>query len=347
MRRTDDYVSFSPTQVGNFLACQHLTRLELRVLDGELERPGQNDIERRLLEKRGLEHERRVLEALRARGGQVVEIEAGVGSAALQKAAAATLAAMSAGADLIYQGTLLTPGWVGRPDFLRKVEGGGGRLPHHYEPMDAKLSRETKARAVLQLCAYADQLAELQGVFPRQFHVFPGGNRLEPLALLTADYDAYFRSVRRRLQEFVSAAPTAPEPYPEPAEHCGICRFWKRCEDRRRSDDHLSLVAGISRRQRDRLSLAGVNRLEELGLLDRERRIEGIQPEPLARVREQAALQLRGRREGRALYELLPAALPNVGLAALPKPTPGDLFLDLEGDSFVVDEGLEYLFGLV
>ena len=61
MRRTDDFVSFSATEVGNFLACQHLTSLELRVADGELTRPAQNDIERRLLEKRGLEHEARVL----------------------------------------------------------------------------------------------------------------------------------------------------------------------------------------------------------------------------------------------------------------------------------------------
>ncbi len=64
-------------------------------------------------------------------------------------------------------------------------------------------------------------------------------------------------------------------------------------------------------------------------------------------MREQAALQLRGRREGRAIYELLPSDSPGVGLAALPRPTPGDLFLDLEGDSFVFDGGLEYLFGLV
>ncbi|HEY3496724.1 MAG TPA: TM0106 family RecB-like putative nuclease, partial [Polyangiaceae bacterium] len=36
-----------------------------------------------------------------------------------------------------------------------------------------------------------------------------------------------------------------------------------------------------------------------------------------------------------------------VGLEALPAPTPGDLFLDLEGDAFVAGGGLEYLFGLL
>ncbi len=347
MRRTADFVSFSATEVGNFLACQHLTSLELRVADGKLERPAQNDIERRLLEKRGLEHEARVFAHFEATGHTVVTIKAAPGAEGMRRAAEDTLAAMSAGAELIYQGTLLTPGWVGRPDFLQKVAGGAGRWDHHYEPVDAKLSRETKARAVLQLCAYADQLTELQGVFPRQFHVAGGGPELVPLALLTADYVAYFRSVRQRMQAFVASATAATEPYPEPVEHCAVCRYWKRCEDRRRADDHLSLVAGITRRQRDRLGLAHVTRLEQLGLLDRERRIEGIQTESLDRVHEQAALQLKGRQEKRAIYELLQNDVPGIGLEALPKPTPGDLFLDLEGDSFVFDDGLEYLFGLV
>lgn len=349
MRRTHGSVSFSPTEVSNFLSCQHLTRLELGVLEGELERPGQNEIERRLLEKRGLEHEARVLDAFRRQGLSIAEIPLAVGEERVDEAAAATLSAMADGAELIYQGVLATPGWLGRPDFLRKVSSGGaGRFAtHHYEPMDAKLAREAKARAVLQLCAYADQLHQLQAVFPRQFHLVPGGSSLEPQALLTSDYAAYFRSVRRRMQEYVARAASAPEPYPEPVEHCAVCRYWKRCEDRRRRDDHLSLVAGITRRQRDRLSSAGIGRLEELGVLDRERRVDGIAPESLLRVREQAAIQLRGRREGRVLCELLPHSQPGVGLLALPLPTPGDLFLDLEGDAFVMHEGLEYLFGLL
>jgi predicted RecB family nuclease len=346
MRRTDDYVSFSATEVGNFLSCPHLTRLELLVAQRQLERPGQNDIERRLLEKRGLEHEARVLEHFRARGRQVTEIPRGIDGAARERSAAATLEAMRSGAELIYQGLLLTPGWEGRPDFLLRV-GEGGRLGHHYEPVDAKLSRETKARAVLQLCAYADQLYELQGVLPRRFHVVGGGEPISTSSLLTDDYAAYFRGVRRRLHGFVEDAEREPEPYPEPVEHCGVCRYWKRCEERRRADDHLSLVANITRRQRDRLALAGVSRLEQLAVLDRERAVAGIQPESLERIREQARLQLAARRDGKPRYELLPHEQPGTGLLALPRPTPGDLFLDLEGDAFVMDGGLDYLFGLV
>jgi predicted RecB family nuclease len=352
MRRNAGTFSFSATEVAAFLACPHLTSLELRVAEGELTRPAQNDIERRLLEKRGLEHEARVLEHYKRLGREIVTIGARPGTQGMRAAFDKTLEVMAAGADLIYQGTLLTQSedgtsWVGRPDFLQKVQGGGGHWPHHYEPVDAKLSREAKAQAVLQLCAYADQLAALQGAQPARFHIIGGGGAIEPVALWSADYGAYFRDVRRRMRGFVAEATGGPEPYPEPVYHCSVCRYWKRCEERRRADDHLSLVAGITRRQRDRLVLAGVQQLEQLATRDARTRVDGIVSESLERISQQAKLQLRARRAQQACYELLINEAPGVGLEALPAPTPGDLFLDLEGDSFVTDGGLEYLFGLL
>ncbi|MCJ7795552.1 MAG: hypothetical protein MUQ56_02085, partial [Thermoleophilia bacterium] len=52
--------------------------------------------------------------------------------------------------------------------------------------------------------------------------------------------------------------------YPEPVEHCEICRWWQQCDRRRRDDDHLSLVAGISRLQRREFESRGVTTLEAL-----------------------------------------------------------------------------------
>jgi predicted RecB family nuclease len=46
------------------------------------------------------------------------------------------------------------------------------------------------------------------------------------------------------------------------------------------------------------------------------------------------------------LHETLPV-VAGLGLSALPSPSPGDVFFDLEGDPFVDDGGLEYLFGYV
>src|SRR5438876_799654 len=52
---------------------------------------------------------------------------------------------------------------------------------------------------------------------------------------------------------------------------------------------------------------------------------------------------------GAIRFELIPldAAGEGRGLASLPLPSPGDVFLDLEADIFVGEGGLEYLFGLL
>ena len=73
-------------------------------------------------------------------------------------------------------------------------------------------------------------------------------------------------------------------------------------------------------------------------------------PESYQRVREQARLQLEARSRER-VFELLDV-VDSQGLCRLPEPSPGDMFLDLEGDPFAgpvsgppMLRGREYLFG--
>src|SRR5207245_2685599 len=68
---------------------------------------------------------------------------------------------------------------------------------------------------------------------------------------------------------------------------------------------------------------------------------------PIYRLAQQAELQVRQRVTGRVHYELLPPEGPGRGLGALPAPSAGDLFFDIEGDPFAEGDGLEYLFGVV
>ena len=347
--------ALTPTELANFLECNHRTVLDRLVRAGKLERPGQNEIERQLLSLRGDAHEKSVLSHYRAAGLEVFSVPPNPGNPAA--AAEATLAAMERGADVIYQGTLLNGDWLGRPDFLvKRSVGRETRWAHHYEVVDAKLARVAKASAVLQLCAYTEQLASIQGFIPEAFYIVPG-HESAPVALRVADYMAYYRTARRRFEAF-SARLTEDDPtYPEPVEHCDVCPWWKRCEDRRRGDDHLSLVANITRRQRDRLEAQGIATLGALAALPASEVLEGL--DTLPRLREQAELQARARADHEPHFRLLgdadrkplrmpPGAKPKlVGLEALPPPTPGDLFFDLEGDAFVEGGGLEYLFGLL
>jgi uncharacterized protein len=168
-----------------------------------------------------------------------------------------------------------------------------------------------------------------------------------PQAYRFADYAAYFRRVQKGLLAALAAAPS-PANYPDPKEHCEVCRWAEACDKRRRSDDHLCLVAGITKVQIGELKEHGVTTAEALASV----------PFPLPwkpergslpsynRIREQARIQVQALRTGERAFELLPIE-PGFGLTRLPAPSRGDVFLDLEGDPFVGEHGLEYLFGYV
>jgi uncharacterized protein len=355
--------SLSASELSGFFECQRLAWLNSSAARGEREMPGRNELERWMLEYRGHKHEAKLLERYRNQGLEIIELSPAPSSSegALAQAAAATLQALRSGADLVYQGTLRLGDWVGRPDFLKKAPGESALGDFHYEVVDAKLARHAQARAIIQLCEYSEQLGALQGTLPERFWIAIGGSTeteqvRAPLEFRLLDYVSYYRRARQRFERFVAAENPA-EPYPEPVEHCDVCRWWKQCEERRRSDDHISLVAGNTRRQRDRLALAGVVTATELARLEPECKVDGIDSAPLWRLREQARLQVAARGGEQVLYELLPAPSagasrsPSVesgtGLERLPLPTPGDLFLDLEGDAYAFGGGIEYLFGLL
>ncbi len=142
MYRVGDIATYSATDLSSHSECEHRSELELGVLFGTLQRPGQNELDREMLERRGSEHEKRVLEHYSSAGHQVETISAGVGEAERAKAAAATEDAMRRGAPVIYQGVLRRGEWFGKPDFLVRAEGESDLGAFHYEPVDAKLASE-------------------------------------------------------------------------------------------------------------------------------------------------------------------------------------------------------------
>jgi uncharacterized protein len=366
MQLIDGKPVYSASDLVGFLACQHLTQLERAVLAGLAERPHLPDPELDVLRKRGMEHEARFLADLAADGRSVVEIDVDGYSAdhveALRRAADATMAAMASAAQVIYQATFFNGRWRGHADFLLRRESPerpSAYGPFHYEVADTKLARHVKASAVLQICSYVDQLTVLQGVQPEWLHVALGGSAHETVRLRVDDFMAYYRAAKQRFEEAVGpdALPASYPPagtFPEPVEHCDVCRWTVECQARRRRDDHLSLVAGIGRQQRRGLTDRGVSTLEQLGTLALPLRppLDGSTERTVERVREQARIQLEGRQEGAVKYELLPPEDgkpmdPERGLASLPLPSPGDLFFDIEGDPYAFEDGLEYLFGVM
>ncbi|MEX2124813.1 MAG: TM0106 family RecB-like putative nuclease [Woeseia sp.] len=342
MRLVDQLLRLSATDLANHLSCTHLSQLSLAVAEGRTKKPKWHDPIAEILRERGMEHEAAYLAHLRtSQGLDVVAIPEGSDTDGPER----TRAAMQAGAPLIYQAPLGNARWHGRADFLRRTDAPSQLGAWSYEVIDAKLATETRAGTILQLCVYSELVAELQGASPECAYVVAPHHGFVPEPYRLADYTAYYRLVKRRLEEALARADTPT--YPEPVVHCEVCAWWQPCNARRRADDHLGFVAGISRLQIKELRRIDVGTLERLGdLRDVAKPARGSR-DALTRVRDQAAIQLRARRLEMPQYEILEPVDQAHGLAQLPAPSAHDIFLDLEGDRLAASGGREYLFGYV
>jgi uncharacterized protein len=337
----DGRLVLAARDLNDFLACRHLTSLNLAAATEGLRPPDERDPLIDVLSRRGTEHEQAYLRHLRDRKGRrVVEIAPPrAGLAALEASAEATLAAMRNGADAIYQAALFDTQWTGYADFLLKVPRSSALGAWSYEVADAKLARQAKPHFLLQLCTYSEQVARLQGIEPEHMHVVLGGQA--PATFRYRDFGAYHRRLKQRLVAFVADRPAT---YPDPVEHCAVCRWAPRCDAQRLADDHLTLVANLRRDQAARLVAAGVGTLADFARFELDGQKPPLPEATFHALQLQARLQLHHRQTGHHRYKLLPPE-PGRGFFLLPPPAPGDVFLDLEGDPFLGD-GLEYLFGL-
>jgi predicted RecB family nuclease len=370
MQLLGDTPIFAATDLVGYLACEHLLGLEVAAGRGLVERPIRADPEIDLIARRGLQHEARYLRGLADRGLTVVEIPPAARDVSpaerlelLRAAAEATERAMRSGAQAIYQATFFDGRWLGLADFLLRVDRPSALGRWSYEVVDTKLARHVKGSALLQICSYVEQLTRVQGVEPEMMHVALGGSARTVAHHRVADYMAYYRAVKAAFEArfeagggYEGAAYPPRDTYPEPVEHCDVCRWNLVCSARRRADDDLSLVANAGTRLRLALKAAGVGTRRGLAnlTLPLAEPLDGVGGQALENARNQAAIQVRGTDENRAIYQLLePSRLPDGslepdrGLAGLPEPRPGDLFFDIEGDPFALEDGVDYLFGIL
>lgn len=337
MHRREGTVTYSASDLVGFLECRHRTTLDLIDLDTPLERAPQDE-QIELIQDKGFAHEADYFNALRERGGRVVELSsAGSFSANL----ADTRGAMADGADIIYQAALAQGDFMGYADFLRRVEVPSSLGAWSYEVVDTKLAHRPKPKFMIQLAHYSELLTLIQGVRPKYMHlVF--GNRTER-SFRVADYIHYYQRLRDQFDEFLA---TRPETVAERCDHCVFCDWRDRCEAEWVMKDHLNQVANIRNNQIRRLRQQGIHTLAQLSQLLPEVTVPGIPRDTLSKLQAQAVLQHTKRETNRDVYEILPRT-PGIhgGFDRLPPPDTGDLYFDMEGDP-LHEGGLEYLFGI-
>jgi len=337
MHKRDEAITYSASDLVAFLECHHRTALDLIDLDTPLERsaPGEQ-VE--LIQDKGFAHESGYLDALRAGGGRLVELSS---AGSFAENLAATRFAMAGGADIVFQAALAHGAFMGYADFLRRIETPSALGTWSYEVIDTKLAHRPKPKFMIQLAHYSELLASAQGSRPQHMHlVF--GNRAER-GFRVGDYMHYYWRLRQRFDGFLAERPPTA---PEKCDACGFCDWRERCVAEWEAQDHLNRIANIGKAQIKRLRRHGIDTLAQLGGLSPNAVVPGMQPETLAKLRAQAALQFKKRETGENQIEFLPRNIAaKTGLDRLPPPDEGDLFFDMEGDP-LHESGLEYLFGV-
>lgn len=334
---------FSPTDLIRYLASPFASWMERYQLDNpDAVKPDEESEDEKLVAQTGDQHERVVLDELKAITPKLVEIPKQDFSEALAK----TVDAVTAKSPIIYQAALQDGRFAGYSDFLTLDDAG------LYQVWDIKLARSPKPYYAVQLCCYSEMLAPLLGgKMPSKFGIILGSK--ERVAFRVEDFFHYYLRIKAgflAMQDgFTGNLADRPEPQPR-AEHR---RWTSHAEEFFAKTDHLVQVAGISVGQIKKLKAAGIKTVTELANASG-MAIHKLAGNTLEKLAAQARLQSQTRADrtkqpdAPPRFELLPHLGANgepLGLAALPPDHPADVFFDMEGYP-LVDGGLEYLFGL-
>src|SRR5947207_11124363 len=197
MKILNGQIRLAATDLSNYLACRHLTNLDLQVARGERTEPAWAAPDLATLRELGLRHEAAYLKFLSEQQKLAVSNLAEHKSEA--ELVAETLRLMQQGAAVIAQGALRYEQWFGRPDVLLRVPTPSKNWKWSYEVVDTKLTKQTKATTILQLALYSELLGIAQGSDPEFMWVITPNALFAGEKYRISDYSAYFRYVKREL----------------------------------------------------------------------------------------------------------------------------------------------------
>jgi uncharacterized protein len=351
MRYINSKIRFSPSDLAKFLDSEFSSWMDRWYLEKQMGnhdqvvpegfqklgiescQPDEEDEALKIIADKGIEHEKQFLESIPQ--SDVVTIPRGSNDIC------ATLDALRAGPNVIFQAHLVHGQFGGFADFLMKVPGSSNLGDYHYEVADTKLAKSPKPYFIVQLCSYADLLEQIQGARPKSFEVILGTGDRERF-----ETDRYFFYYQQLKQSFLdSQSDFNVDAPPHPGHYKSFGRWSEFAAAVLDATDHLSGVAKITRSQIKKLEAVGVQTMTSLATNELDYVPKLAEP-TLRKLQQQARLQIESLEQERPLYEVIPTKeeQQGLGLEALPPASPNDVFFDMEGYP-LVEGGLEYLFG--
>ena len=351
MIATDEGTWYSASDLLGWLGCHHRTALdarasaepdlraylkEMRATAVLLQPDGEDgDSFDSPAAARGDMHEKAMLGGLRALGYDIVEIDRPVDhtAAAIRERADETVDALRAGAEVVFQATLLDAPWFGYADFLVRVDGVPSTLgDYSYEVRDTKLARHPSASALIQMAHYGAILTGIQGTPPPRLSIWLGTG--DEFTWDYSDVAPYLLEARTR---FLTFRELDPPTAPEPVAACPTCRWLEWCEQSWGPAD-LRNVHRLSRRQRTLLRETGITTIGDLAAAADDQRPPRMAAATYDRLREQALAQT-----GSEEFVVIRPQPEATSLLRVPQQHPLDIYFDLEGDPFAAIPTLDYL----
>ena len=316
----------------NLTRCAHRVYLDA---NGDRKTKGEVNSFVKLLWEVGLQTEREYISSLG--DFDVVDLQ----PLSVDSAARETLRLMQQGVPLIYQGCLLVPPYVGRPDLLVK----GENLPSNfgsygYEAIDIKAGRgweqtETKkpkfkTHYAYQILFYRMLLQHIQGSVSEKGKIINVDKQVEEFdpQAFASDFESALIEAQRLVMGEETSEPVL-------SSQCYLCDWFNPCERwvRERSDPTNLFFVG---KQKFQMKQVGLSTVEDIAKMDVQdylvpsKKIPRMGEKSLHRMKQRAQVVLSGQPRIRPGY-VFPA-------------TGRQIYFDIEDDP---TQGLTYLFGLL
>jgi uncharacterized protein len=250
-----------------------------------------------------------------------------------------TQALMAQGVSCIYRGFLShqlpTPfdqdplQLLGHPPLLVKISGRSRWGNWQYMPVSIQLGRRPKPEYKILAAFYAQLLVVHQGELPRQVHII-----LRRQNLYQVDLTEWLPRFHQTLADCVQTLADQAEPEVFISrQRCNLCHWYDHCYSLAQSQQHLSLVPGVTPSRYESLQTLGVMTIPSLAQLQAAQ-VADLMGLAIAKQLQMQALAMV---ENRAMLK------PSKRYFPLPQ-APVELYFDIEAEP---ERNLDYLLGVI